>query len=116
MKKMNSERKVVERCKEHKGVQKKFFFFFFFFAPGRKCCNGISQGSNHSVPRAITPTNNLCSLELSSGLHRGKCLWPPLLLEHQDCERPKPEGRPPSGDQSDPKATGSLRRENKDTL
>src|SRR5258706_2182971 len=93
--------------------RKGFFFFFFFLAPGRKCCSEISRGSNHSVPKAVsTTTNDPCSLELSSGLHRGKRLWPPLLLERQDCERPKPEGRPPTGDQSDPKATGSLRREN----
>src|SRR5258706_15637149 len=50
-----------------------------------------------------TTTTDPCSLELSSGHHRGKRLWLPLLLERQDCERPKPEGRPPSGDQSGPK-------------
>ena len=73
----------------------------------------FSQGSNHSVSEAVPLTNDPGSLELSRGLHRGKRLWPPLLLERQDCERPKPEGRPPSGDQSGPKTTGSLRRENR---
>jgi len=45
---------------------------FFFFAPSWKCCNGISRGSNHSVPTAVTLTNDPGSLELSCGLHRGK--------------------------------------------
>src|SRR5258706_5779983 len=91
-------------------------YIYFFFVPSWKCCNGISQGLNHSVPTAVTLTNDPGSLELSCRRHGRKCLWPPLLLERRDCERPKPEGCSPSGSQSGPKTAGSLRRENRQSL
>src|SRR5258706_13072621 len=90
-----------------------FFFFFFFCAWTEVLQRDFTRIESLSALSRPTQTNNLCSLELSSGLHRGKLLWLPLLLERLDCERPKPEGRPPSGDQSDLKATGSLRRESR---
>src|SRR5258706_7841733 len=92
----------------------RFFFFFFFLRLDGNAAKGFHEDRVNSVPKAVTTTTtDPCSLELSSGLHRGKCLWPLLLLERQDCERPKPEGRPPSGDQSGPRTTGSLHRENR---
>src|SRR5258706_9178289 len=86
---------------------------FFFCAWTEVLQRDFTRIESLSALSRPTQTNNLCSLELSSGLHRGKRLWPPLLLERQDCERPKPEGCPPSGDQSGPRTTGSLRRENR---
>src|SRR5258706_12056518 len=88
-------------------------FFFFFCAWTEVLRRDFTRIGSLSALSRPTQTNNLCSLELSSGLHRGKCLWPPLLLECLDSERPKPEGCLPSGDQLGPRTTGSLRRENR---
>ena len=46
---------------------------------------GFHEDQVNSVPKAVTLTNNPCSLELSSGHTKESLLLPPLLLERQDC-------------------------------
>jgi len=95
-------------------IRAEVFFFFFFLRLDGNAATRFHEDRITQCPKlSQQSTNDPCSLELSSGCHRGKRLWLPLLLERQDCERPKPEGCPPSGDQLDPKVTGSLHRENR---
>ena len=63
------------------------FFFFFFGRLDGSAAVGFHEDRVNSVPKAVTLTNNPCSLELSSGHTEESMLLPPLLLEHQDCRR-----------------------------
>ena len=62
-----------------------FFFFFFFLRLDGSAAEGFHEDRVNSVPKAVTLTNNPCSLELSSGHTKESMLLPPLLLERQDC-------------------------------
>ena len=64
-----------------------YFYFYFFLRLDRSAAEGFHEDRVDSVPKAITPTNNPCSLELSSGHTEESLLLPPLLLERQDCRR-----------------------------
>jgi len=51
----------------------RFFCFFFFLRLDGNAAMGFHEDQVNSVPKAVTTTtNDLYSLELSSGLHRGK--------------------------------------------
>ena len=57
-----------------------FFFFFFFLRLDGSAAVGFHEDRVNSVPKAVTLTNNPCSLELSSGHTEESMLLPPLLL------------------------------------
>ena len=63
------------------------FFFFFFLRLDRSAAAGFHEDRINSVPKAVTLTNNPCSLELSSRHTEESMLLLPLLLECQDCRR-----------------------------